>query len=195
MSLEADEAGGRVSGRKRPLTLPSSSQLNFRSLSGPTTGGNAWCTIQPPRNIWGYGMIESIRASAQYWPVRLGRCRSSVSAVAASPCVRREWPGKDDAYRDAEVAVHRGPVTRVGATAALGSAPTPRRHRMSRRTAAGSLPEWELEQYSIARYSSSERMYTHLREVERASLGLSPLSSASRRPAVGELRRVLLALE
>ena len=33
MSLETDEAGGRVSGRKRPPTLPSSSQLNSRSLS------------------------------------------------------------------------------------------------------------------------------------------------------------------
>ena len=33
MSLEADEAGGRLSGRRLPTSLPSSSQLNSRSLS------------------------------------------------------------------------------------------------------------------------------------------------------------------
>ena len=32
MSLEADETGGRTSGRKRPPVLPSSSQLNSRSF-------------------------------------------------------------------------------------------------------------------------------------------------------------------
>ena len=35
MSLEADEAGGRTSGRRLPPVLPASSQLNSRSLSGP----------------------------------------------------------------------------------------------------------------------------------------------------------------
>jgi len=33
MSLEADKAGGRLSGRRLPSTLPSSLQLNSRSLS------------------------------------------------------------------------------------------------------------------------------------------------------------------
>ena len=35
MSLEADEAGGRLSSRKLLSSLPSSSQLNSRSLCGP----------------------------------------------------------------------------------------------------------------------------------------------------------------
>ncbi len=34
MSLEADKAGGRLSGGRLPPTLPSSLQLNSRSLSG-----------------------------------------------------------------------------------------------------------------------------------------------------------------
>ena len=33
MSLEADKAGGRAFGRRLPTALPSSSQLNSRSLS------------------------------------------------------------------------------------------------------------------------------------------------------------------
>ena len=37
MSLEADEAGGRTSGRKRPPSLPSSLQLNSGSLCGPVS--------------------------------------------------------------------------------------------------------------------------------------------------------------
>jgi len=34
MSLEADRAGGWLSGRRLPPSRPSSLQLNFRSLSG-----------------------------------------------------------------------------------------------------------------------------------------------------------------
>ncbi len=45
MSLEADEAGGRVSGRKRPPTLPSSSQLNSRSLCR-RGAGSVWRSLR-----------------------------------------------------------------------------------------------------------------------------------------------------
>ncbi len=110
MSLEADEAGGRLSGRKRPPGLPSSSQLNSRSLCGRqiqvefrrlrrrVPGSHVWgpfprrgMSLVGTRALWACRLLRPLvggepRESSCPEPVDAA-CRNACSATWASPAL------------------------------------------------------------------------------------------------------------